>query len=77
MLQVLHARHTKLLAPTVALQGQVAQAEQRLAQQQHVYDTIRAERNATAKQLLDLRDDIANMRRKFKSMVCGDNWSPP
>lgn len=47
----------------------MVQAEQRLAQQQHVYDTIRAERNATAKQLLDLRDDIAGMRCKFKSMV--------
>ena len=47
----------------------MAHAEQQLKQQQQVHETIRAERNATAKQLLDLRDDIAGMRRKFKAMV--------
>ncbi len=51
------------------LQEQVTHAQQHLTQQQHVYETLRTERNATAKQLLDLRDDISSMRRKFKAMV--------
>lgn len=42
--------------------------EGKLSQQQHLYETVRADRNHYSKQFIEAQDEIAELRKKFKIM---------
>jgi len=48
------------------LQKEIGESEGRLRQQQNLYESVRAERNAYSKSLLEAQDEITEMKRKFK-----------
>lgn len=50
------------------LQKEIGDAETRLRQQQNLYESVRAERNAYSKNLVEAQDEIQEMKRKFKIM---------
>lgn len=52
------------------LQKKIGEGETRLKQQQNLYETVRADRNLYSKNLIQAQDEIQEMKRKFKIMVC-------
>ena len=50
--------------------NQVVEGEVRLKQQQNLYETTRAERNVHSKNLIAAQDEILDLRRKLKFLVC-------
>lgn len=50
------------------LQKKIAEGEQRLKQQQNLYEAVRSDRNLYSKNLIEHQDEINEMRRKFKIM---------
>ena len=46
----------------------VAEWENKLKQQQQLYEQVRADRNQTSKALVEAQDEIAELRKKFKIM---------
>merc|ERR1719181_609113 len=46
----------------------VAEWEAKLKQQQHLYESVRSDRNLYSKSLIEAQDEIAEMKRKFKIM---------
>ena len=46
----------------------VAESEQKLKQQQQLYEAVRSDRNLYSKNLIESQDEIAEMKRKFKIM---------
>lgn len=50
------------------LNKKLADAENRLKQQQQLYEAVRSDRNLYSKNLIEAQDEIAEMKRKFKIM---------
>ena len=46
----------------------VTESEQKLKQQQQLYEAVRSDRNLYSKNLIESQDEIAEMKRKFKIM---------
>lgn len=46
------------------------EAEDRLKQQQKLYEAVRAERNTYSKNLIQAQDEMLDVRRKSKFLVC-------
>merc|ERR1719473_281650 len=46
----------------------VGEWEAKLKQQQHLYESVRSDRNLYSKNLIEAQDEIAEMKRKFKIM---------
>ena len=46
----------------------VTDSEQKLKQQQQLYEAVRSDRNLYSKNLIESQDEIAEMKRKFKIM---------
>lgn len=49
---------------------QIVEAEDRLKQQQKLYEAVRAERNTYSKNLIQAQDEMLDVRRKSKFLVC-------
>ena len=47
----------------------IADVKQRLAQQKNLYELVRGTRNLYSKNLAESQDEIAEMKRKFKTML--------
>jgi chromosome segregation ATPase len=52
----------------VSLQRRIVDVDNKLKQQQNLYEAVRADRNLYNKNLIEARDEIGEMRRKFKIM---------
>lgn len=50
------------------LQKQIGESEGKLKQQQTLYEAVRSDRNLYSKNLIEARDEINEMKRKFKIM---------
>ena len=50
------------------LQKRIVEGENRLKQQQNLYETVRSERNLLSKNLVDAQDEINELRRRIKVM---------
>ena len=50
------------------LQKRIQEWENKLKQQQHLYEQVRADRNHYSKALIESEDEVAEMRKKFKIM---------
>jgi chromosome segregation ATPase len=50
------------------LQKTIQEGEQKLKQQQALYEAVRSDRNLYSKNLIEAQDEIDEMRRKFKIM---------
>merc|ERR1712070_539055 len=50
------------------LQRKIIEGSARLKQQQHLYESVRSDRNQYSKHLIESQDEIAEMKRKFKIM---------
>jgi len=50
------------------LQKKIQEGEQKLKQQQNLYEAVRSDRNLYSKNLIEAQDEIAEMKRKFKIM---------
>lgn len=50
------------------LQKKIVEGENRLKQQQNLYETVRSERNLLSKNLVDAQDEINELRRRIKVM---------
>eukprot|EP00906_Rhabdomonas_costata_P030248 RCo042735 len=50
------------------LQKQITESEAKLKQQQTLYEAVRSDRNLYSKNLIEARDEINEMKRKFKIM---------
>ena len=50
----------------IDLQKKIAEGENRLKQQQNLYEAVRSDRNLYSKNLIEAQDEIAEMKRKFK-----------
>jgi chromosome segregation ATPase len=50
------------------LRKKIADSEYKLSQQQHLYESVRSDRNHYSKNLIEAQDEIAEMRKKFKIM---------
>jgi len=50
------------------LQQRITDVEQRLKQQQNLYEAVRSDRNLYSKNLLEAQDEISEMKRRFKMM---------
>ena len=48
------------------LQKKIAEGENRLKQQQNLYEAVRSDRNLYSKNLIEAQDEIQEMKRKFK-----------
>lgn len=53
----------------VDLQKKVIEGENKLKQQQTQYEAVRSERNLYSKTLLEVQDEIQELKRKFKIMT--------
>ena len=51
------------------LQKKIADGENKLKQQQQLYEAVRSDRNLYSKNLIEAQDDIAEMKRKAKVMA--------
>lgn len=56
---------------------QIEEAEDRLKQQQKMYEAVRAERNTYSKNLIQAQDEMLDMKRKTKFLVRAPNPSNP
>lgn len=52
----------------IDLQKRIAEGENKLKQQQNLYEAVRADRNLYSKNLIEAQDEIQEMKRKFKIM---------
>jgi chromosome segregation ATPase len=52
----------------VDLQKKIQEGDQKLKQQQNLYEAVRSDRNLYSKNLIEAQDEIAEMKRKFKIM---------
>eukprot|EP00899_Mesostigma_viride_P002905 jgi/Mesvir1/12615/Mv16076-RA.1 len=52
----------------IDLQKKIAEGENKLKQQQNLYEAVRSDRNLYSKNLIEAQDEIAEMKRKFKIM---------
>merc|ERR1719181_2006888 len=50
------------------LQKKISEGDQKLKQQQNLYEAVRSDRNLYSKNLIESQDEIAEMKRKFKIM---------
>ena len=50
----------------IDLQKKIAEGENRLKQQQNLYEAVRSDRNLYSKNLIEAQDEIQEMKRKFK-----------
>lgn len=50
------------------LQKKIVEGENRLKQQQNLYESVRSERNLLSKNLIDAQDEINELRRRIKVM---------
>ncbi|GBG34684.1 Cilia- and flagella-associated protein 58 [Hondaea fermentalgiana] len=50
------------------MQKKVVESENKLKQQQQLYEAVRSDRNLYSKNLIESQDEIAEMKRKFKIM---------
>jgi chromosome segregation ATPase len=50
------------------LRKKINDSEVKLSQQQHLYESVRSDRNHYSKNLIEAQDEIAEMRKKFKIM---------
>lgn len=50
------------------LQKKIVEGENRLKQQQNLYESVRSERNLLSKNLIDAQDEINELRRTIKVM---------
>lgn len=50
------------------LQKTIQEGEQKLKQQQNLYEAVRSDRNLYSKNLIEAQDEIDEMKRKFKIM---------
>ncbi len=50
------------------LRKKISDADYKLTQQQHLYESVRSDRNHYSKNLIEAQDEIAEMRKKFKIM---------
>lgn len=50
------------------LQKQIDDAASRLAEQQHMYEQVRTDRNLYSKKLIESQDEISELKQKFKIM---------
>uniref|UniRef100_A0A7S3JRV6 Cilia- and flagella-associated protein 58 central coiled coil domain-containing protein n=1 Tax=Aureoumbra lagunensis TaxID=44058 RepID=A0A7S3JRV6_9STRA len=48
------------------LSNKISEWESKLKQQQHLYESVRSDRNLYSKNLIEAQDEIAEMKRKFK-----------
>ena len=55
-------------ATIMDLQKRIVEGENRLKQQQNLYETVRSERNLLSKNLVDAQDEINELRRRIKVM---------
>ncbi|CAM9749267.1 unnamed protein product, partial [Phaeothamnion confervicola] len=55
-------------AEAAALQRRIASGAVRLKQQQNLYEAVRGDRNGYSKDLVEIQDEIREMRRSFKVM---------
>jgi len=51
------------------LQKKIAEGESKLKQQQNLYEAVRSDRNLYAKNQIEAQEEIAEMKRKFKTMT--------
>lgn len=51
------------------LHKRIAEGEHKLKQQQQLYEAARADRNVYSKNLIEVQDDVSEMRRRFAMMV--------
>ena len=49
------------------LQKKIAEGESKLKQQQNLYEAVRSDRNLYAKNQIEAQEEIAEMKRKFKT----------
>ncbi|KAI5082160.1 hypothetical protein GOP47_0001903 [Adiantum capillus-veneris] len=63
-LDEVHARETTIMD----LQKKIVEGENRLKQQQNLYESVRSERNLLSKNLIDAQDEINELRRRIKVM---------
>merc|ERR1719333_116557 len=63
-LEELKARDNKL----AELKAAVADVKQKLSQQKNLYEAVKTDRNLYSKNCLESNDEIAEMKRKFRSM---------
>ncbi|KAH7372738.1 hypothetical protein KP509_17G018700 [Ceratopteris richardii] len=63
-LDEVHARETTIMG----LQKKIVEGENRLKQQQNLYESVRSERNLLSKNLIDAQDEINELRRRIKVM---------
>ena len=54
---------------TIDLQKKIAEGENKLKQQQNLYEAVRSDRNLYSKNLIEAQDEIQEMKRKFKIMT--------
>lgn len=52
----------------IDLQKKIAEGENKLKQQQNLYEAVRSDRNLYSKNLIEAQDEIQEMKRKFKIM---------
>lgn len=52
----------------IDLQKRISEGENKLKQQQNLYEAVRADRNLYSKNLIEAQDEIQEMKRKFKIM---------
>ena len=51
------------------LQKKISEGDTKLKQQQNLYEAVRSDRNLYSKSLIESQDEIAEMKRKFKTMT--------
>ena len=64
-LQEIEGRQTQILD----LQKKIAESENKLKQQQALYESVRSDRNLYSRNLIEAQDEMGEMKRKFKIMV--------
>lgn len=50
------------------LQKKIQEGEAKLKQQQNLYEAVRSDRNLYSKNLIEAKDEILEIKRKFKIM---------
>ena len=58
----------RILHELLRTHGNLITIQNKLKQQQQLYETVRADRNHYSKGLLESQDEIAELKKKFKIM---------